>query len=227
MSKVNIKPFDFTILSGEGATHPTKSDLSDFAAFSNPNDEEKIEVTYSAAQLHESEEEGYQRGVVDGINQGRKELFELNQQINDALNVIAPKMEELFKLYVDKVNNSTKETSTLALQIAKKIAGDALGESPMAVIEPSVTKCLSFLFNEPEVNIIINETLIEECNQRMEEIVSQSQFSGKVHILGSPNIGLGDCKIEWNNGGAEISANSRIKQIEEVINLINSSDNQG
>ena len=61
--------------------------------FSN---EEEVEITYTEEQLKESEEEGYQRGVVDGTNVGRKEAFELNHKIHDIIVNIVPQMEQFF-----------------------------------------------------------------------------------------------------------------------------------
>ena len=217
---MKVTPFSFTDLANDTEESAPVTNTP-FSSFTNPNVKETIEVSFTAKQLEESEQEGYQRGHNDGINEGRKESYELNQRLDDTINKITPHIENLFNQYINFIENSTKETTNLALEIAKKIAGDAIKDDPMPTIEKTVEKCLPFLFNEPKISVIVNPELEEKLNNKITIIVSNTNFEGDINIVSDPNIGLGDCKVKWQDGGAEISREKQIQRIEEIINSIN------
>jgi flagellar assembly protein FliH len=222
MNKTHIKPFSFTRLNAEDDDVLSKiiKGGQGFTPLTKQN-EEIEEITYTAEQLEESEKEGYERGKIDGINEGRKDSYALDQQLIEVVSKIAPTMQNLFTSYNQKIQNSTDETVALAVKIAQKIAGDALAENPLPIIEKATKQCLEFLFKEPHVNIIVHDSLAEQLKTNMVDITSATGFDGNVEINGNPNIALGDCKIEWKGGGAEVNAESRIQDIDKIISSIN------
>ncbi len=215
---VLVEPFEFRSLAEHFADEKASAGGDKFSEFAK--DEEEFVITYTLEQLQESEEEGYTRGKIDGINEGHKEGYELNQKIRDALSNMVVKIEQLFHQHNELVNNSIKETSSLALQIAKKLAGNALQENPDQVIEGAIAQCFKFLFNEPNVDIVVHSSLAKSLEEKINKIVSESQFSGNIKITGDDAVAVGDCRIQWQGGGASCSLEERNQKIQDVIDSL-------
>ena len=47
----------------------------------------------------------------------------------------------------------------------------------------------------------VNDALLATAKQRLGEIARTRGFEGRLVVLAEPDIALGDCRIEWADGG--------------------------
>ena len=47
----------------------------------------------------------------------------------------------------------------------------------------------------------VNNTLHETARTQLEEIARTRGFEGRLVVIAEPEIAIGDCKIEWADGG--------------------------
>jgi flagellar assembly protein FliH len=47
----------------------------------------------------------------------------------------------------------------------------------------------------------VNDALHETARTRLEEIASARGFEGRLVVIAEPEIAVGDCRIEWADGG--------------------------
>ena len=47
----------------------------------------------------------------------------------------------------------------------------------------------------------LNDALYEDAQTRLADIARRVGFDGRLLVLAEPDIGIGDCRIEWADGG--------------------------
>ena len=93
------------------------------------------------------------------------------------------------------------EAVELAVAIARKLAPELVLREPFAEIAALATECLKQLSAAPHVVVRVNDALHETARTRLDEIARTRGFEGRLVVLAEPEIAVGDCKIEWADGG--------------------------
>ena len=53
----------------------------------------------------------------------------------------------------------------------------------------------------PHVVVRINDALYAQAQTKLAEIAREIGFDGRLLVLAEPDIAVGDCRIEWADGG--------------------------
>jgi flagellar assembly protein FliH len=78
---------------------------------------------------------------------------------------------------------------------------ELMARQPFGEVEALVTECFRQLTSAPHVVVRVNDALLETAREQLTEIARNRGFDGRVVVLAEPEIALGDCKIEWADGG--------------------------
>jgi flagellar assembly protein FliH len=93
------------------------------------------------------------------------------------------------------------ESVEVAVAVARKLAPELIAAEPLAEITALAASCFRQLVAAPHVVVRIAEPIYEVAQQRLEEIVRLHGFEGRLVVLAEPGMALGDCRIEWADGG--------------------------
>jgi flagellar assembly protein FliH len=93
------------------------------------------------------------------------------------------------------------ESVEVAVAVARKLAPELVAAEPLAEIEVLASSCFRQLIAAPHVVVRIAEPTYEAAHKRLEEIARLHGFEGRLVVLAEPGIALGDCRIEWADGG--------------------------
>ena len=52
----------------------------------------------------------------------------------------------------------------------------------------------------------VNDSLYAAAREKLDDIARAHGFEGKLVVLGEPSVGVGDCRIEWADGGVNREA---------------------
>lgn len=103
---------------------------------------------------------------------------------------------------IDDMRRSTlAEAVDLSASIAKKLASALIARHPTEEIEALVTECLASLDGVPHLVIRCNDALAEAVREIATGRMHTSGFAGRLVVMGDPEIALGDCRLEWVDGG--------------------------
>ena len=117
------------------------------------------------------------------------------------------------------MHEQTEGLSRLALTIAKKIAGNAIKEDPIAEIEALVKECVTSLIEEPTVAIYAHPDITQLLKQRLETMLEKMpSLSIELSVEGDAEIAAGDCRIEWTNGSAERNTDKLWEDVALIVN---------
>ncbi len=160
-------------------------------------------ATVSLAQYEAAVAEAEARGHRNGLAAGRAEgAAETARKLSAALAKAASSMEALVKSLDAVQSRLEQEAIEVAVAVAGKLAPELIAREPLAEVESLVTECFRHVVSAPHVVVRIADALYEDACGRLKEIAERSSFAGRLIVLADPEIAVGDCRIEWADGGA-------------------------
>ena len=93
------------------------------------------------------------------------------------------------------------EAIEVAVAVAGKLATERVAREPFTEIAALASDCFDQLGGVPHVVVRVNDALYAEARERLEDIARVRGFEGRLVVLAEPDIGFGDCRIEWADGG--------------------------
>jgi len=151
------------------------------------------EAAVAAAELR-----GYQRGMTAAEVQARtaaeRRIAAACERIADALAGIAREMKTI-------EGRMEAEAVEVAMAVANRLAPALIAREPIAEIAALATESFTALLSAPHLVVRVNNELYAMACERLDEIARNRGFEGRLVVLGEADIALGDCRIEWADGG--------------------------
>jgi flagellar assembly protein FliH len=161
-------------------------------------DEPAITLVEHAARLADAETAAQQRGYAQAqsdaeVESGRRMADALERIAaglaiaNDALHAIETRLE--------------CEAVEVAVAVARKLAPALIAREPFAEISALASECFRQLIAAPHIAVRVNDALYATAKEKLDDIVRTRNFAGRLVVLAEPEIAVGDCRIEWADGG--------------------------
>jgi flagellar assembly protein FliH len=93
------------------------------------------------------------------------------------------------------------EAVEVAVAVARKLAPALIAREPFAEISALASECFAQLISSPHIAVRVNDVLYASAKEKLDDIVRAKNFEGRLVVLAEPDITLGDCRIEWADGG--------------------------
>lgn len=174
----------------------------DFAASENNPAEPTISDAEHAARVAEAEAAGYRNGFAAGEAQARAQAqAEVERRIAEALEAIGRGLSTLAGGLGAMETRLETEALGVAVEVARKLAPELIAREPMAEIEALATECFRQLVRAPHVAVRVNDGLYDAACEKLAALALTRGYDGRLVVLGEPQIAIGDCRIEWADGG--------------------------
>jgi len=122
---------------------------------------------------------------------------------NDALQAIETRLE--------------CEAVEVAVAVARKLAPALIAREPFAEISALASDCFRQLIAAPHIAVRVNDALYATAREKLEDIVRARSFDGRLVVLSEPDIAVGDCRIEWADGGINRDSAAADAAVGEVV----------
>ena len=193
-----------------------------FVASHQPKEEEvPAEPTFNEADLKLAEREGYQKGFLEGIKEGRhqaeSEQAAINAQLAALGSTFTGSVMPLFEDYKRMYLRISQELPKIALAIAQKVAGAALQENAAAQVAEIATRCCESMMSEPQLTITVHESLGDALEKMLSGLAARLPESTHIIILRDPATPKSDCKIEWKMGSMHYSTQEMWDRVEKAV----------
>jgi flagellar assembly protein FliH len=126
---------------------------------------------------------------------------EAEQRTAAALERIAAALAELNRGLAAVETRLENEAVEVAVAVAKKLAPELIAREPFAEIAALAADCFRHLVAAPHVVVRVNEALHGAAREKLEHTSRAGGFDGRLVVLAEPDVALGDCRIEWADGG--------------------------
>jgi flagellar assembly protein FliH len=164
--------------------------------------EKQAEATVSKAALEvaqaEAEARGYRTGYAaaqaDAAAESARRIAAAMERIANALGALARDLQTV-------EGRMEAEAVDVAVAVARKLTPELIAREPFGEIAALASECFNHLVAAPHVVVRVNDQLYPEARERLEEIARMRGFEGRLVVLAEPHIAVGDCRIEWADGG--------------------------
>ncbi len=177
--------------------------------------------TFSEEELRAAERDAYQRGFLEGTKEGhataQNEHSEIERILMEGLENFVQSIAPVFAQYKSHCQQLKQDMPTLALSIAKKVAGESLSQPSQAVIEAAANQCAQAMISEPEVTVTINSALADALSEKLRQLSRRETAASNVTVVADKNIAISNYRIEWKNGSIERQADKLWQQVDKAI----------
>ena len=175
---------------------------------------EKPKPTYSQEQLDEAKKLAYE----EGLAAGQRAMMEDQQQyLNVLLSQMDQKLSHVLEASKSIWERQLQQCQEIALVIARKIMPSYVARHGIDEVDSIVSKIIGEMGREPRLVFRVNESQFDDAKTRIDAIASQAAYAGKLVILGDPELGPSDCRIEWADGGIERDIKTLWQDIDRVM----------
>ncbi|MDX9690270.1 MAG: FliH/SctL family protein [Alphaproteobacteria bacterium] len=155
---------------------------------------------FTQEQIEEFKKQAYSEGFSDG-----QAAAEKNQ--THFMNMLLSNLEKDIVKVLEGAGSRWDETlaqaQEIALVIARKVIPTYTSRYGMDEIGSIVSKVFNEVSREPRLVFRVPENLFDAAKEKIESLSATAAYAGKLVILGDPDIGVSECRIEWADGGIE------------------------
>jgi len=173
-----------------------------------------VDLSELAAKVRDAEANGFNRGSATATAEAKASL---EARAAAALERVAIAVEELNRGLSVVATKVEGEAIEVAVAVAKKLAPGLIAREPFAEIAALATDCFRQLVAVPHVVVRINDVLAQTARERLEEIVRARGLESRLVVLAEPDIAVGDCLIEWADGGLTRDSAAIASAIDEAV----------
>lgn len=167
----------------------------DFAA---PKAANTVPLADHEVRVGEAETRGYRNGFAAGQHEASGESA---RRLAVAMENIAHSLSILTRGLSAIEIRVEAEAVEVAVATGRKLADALIAREPFAEIEELAKGCFRELIATPHVVVRLNDALYGEAQTKLADIARQTGFDGRLLVLAEPDIAVGDCRIEWADGG--------------------------
>jgi flagellar assembly protein FliH len=163
-----------------------------------------------------------EKARLEGVAAGRREYEESEPaRISQAILAAAERVAQQSAIMAGARDQIQKITLTesvhLALSVGRKLAGQMMAKYPTSELETLINECLASIDHAPHLVIRCHPDLADQIQETAENNMATSGFSGRLVVMGDPDIPLADGRIEWADGGLVRDQNDISDQIDKCI----------
>jgi flagellar assembly protein FliH len=185
---------------------------TDFAA-GTPR-EPTVTVSEHGAKLAEADAAAYRRGFAEGQRDAEAEI---GRRIAATFERIAAGIDHAAGALSAIEARLECEAVEVAVAVARKLVPSLIEHEPLAEIAALASGCFRELAAAPHVVVRVNEGLYAAVREKIDDIARAQGFGGRLVVLGEPGIAVGDCRIEWADGGVNRDTGVAERAISEAV----------
>ena len=185
---------------------------TDFAA-GTPR-EPTVTVSEHGAKLAEADATAYRRGFAEGQRDAEAEI---GRRIAATFERIAAGIDHAAGALSAIEARLECEAVEVAVAVARKLVPSLIEHEPLAEIAALASGCFRELVAAPHVVVRVNEGLYAAVREKIDDIARAQGFGGRLVVLGEPGIAVGDCRIEWADGGVNRDTGVAERAISEAV----------
>jgi flagellar assembly protein FliH len=199
----------------EAAIAAAAQELPDAPAFAVEAPPEPVaKLEFSQAQLDAAREEGYIAGHGAALEEAGTAR---EHYVADAINLIAQNLDKL----EEQQRAAHAELSDLAMRmvygITQKLLPAFAHAHAVDSIEHFVRASLPIAVGEPRLLVRAHPMISEDLDHRLKDVFIRASFQGSYSVVTDYELQPGDCRLEWDGGGADRNEARIWRDIREVI----------
>jgi flagellar assembly protein FliH len=154
--------------------------------------------------------EGHAAGAAEAAAGTEQATANTLRHIGDALGEIDE--------HQTQANQTLRQQAALLAVTAVRRIFPALAERHgLDEIEAFLADCLNHIGQLPRITVRVSADATTDVEHRLSTLVNGGTFDGRFAVEPDPAMGPGDCRIVWDDGGAERNAEQVWSQIDAAV----------
>lgn len=166
------------------------------------------------AMLAEARQDGFaagrEAGAADATIAAQKGLQAAAEKIAQQSTQLLGKMDMTHK-------QALTQSAQLGVTIGRKLAGHLIAKMPAGELDPLIKDCMVSLGTAPHLAIRCHPDLTEIITDLAESHAHAAGYTGRLLVIGEPEIALGDGRLEWVDGGLVRENQAIAAEIETIL----------
>lgn len=175
---------------------------------------EVVVPTFSEEELNAAREQAFAQGREQGLAEAAAAT---EQAILQALAVLDQRLAEILQLAANSHAAATDDAVTVAVGIARKLFPALSAQGALAEVERMVAEAMHLVLGEPRLAVYVNEAILPALAERVDALSAQAAYRGQVELKPDAALPLGDCRVEWTDGGAQRDTAALWRAIDEIL----------
>lgn len=121
----------------------------------------------------------------------------------DALAALAAGFADVMAAQRDGMETLRREAIQLALAIIKKLHPEMARLHGLDEITGVIRECLMQVDDAARLTVRTHPDLLDGVRVEAARVAEEAEFDGKIQFVADAKLALGDCRVEWGNGGAD------------------------
>lgn len=179
-----------------------------------PVEEPPPPPTFSEEELALARDQAYELGRQAGIAEAeaaRERLLAM------AMSSLVQQLRDLAATQEAANDSLMRDAVSVAMAVVRKVLPEVSRHHALDEIAAVVQECLGHIEKDVRVTIRVNPDHVDHIRQHANDIAEATGFEGKLVYAGDPRIAVGDCRVEWGDGGAERDQTRLWADIDAVI----------
>lgn len=159
-----------------------------------------------------------QEGFAEGLVAGEQNATSMAAQtLAAAAGTLATRSAEMAAALDDAMTSAQREAIELAASIGRKLALHLLARFPTVELDALIAECMQNLNGVPHLVVRCHPQLADGVRDIATAHMQTSGFSGRLVVMGDPELRLGDGRLEWVDGGLVRDIGAVSKEIDRKI----------
>ena len=183
--------------------------------FRGPTPEETLEreAAERAAQ-EEAVRQAFAQGVQDGLRQGAAES---ERRLAEAMERLSAEASRRFADLDSSIESVESEALAYFEALARRLAGSALAGQPLSAVADAAREAFRHLRGVPHLVARVSNVLIDDTEGLLRRMSREHGFEGRIIVIGDEELGPGDVRLEWAEGGVARDRASFERAIESAV----------
>jgi flagellar assembly protein FliH len=162
-----------------------------------------------------------QQAYDQGCQAGHQEAAQSQEQMTGmALATAAHHLQALGAAQAADTEEAMRQGAAIAVALVRKLHPEFARRFGLEEIESAVLDCLRHLDRIPKVTVKVAPSLVGAVKEKMEGVAQQAAFDGKLGVVGDESVAIGDCRVEWGDGGAERDQSRAWARIDQAVEAV-------
>lgn len=174
----------------------------------------EVRPEFTQAQLDAAREEGYIQGHGAALEEAATAR---EHYAADALNAIAQGLAGLGAQQAEANKEIAAHAMRMVYAIAQRLLPEHAHAHALDSIEAFVRKVLPLAAGEPRLVVRSHPMIAPDLEARLQEVFVRAGFQGACAVIADYEIQPGDCRLEWDGGGADRDEARIWREIREIV----------
>lgn len=175
---------------------------------------EEIVPTFSEEEMKAARDEAFVKGKEEGVNEAAAAT---EQSLLASLEKLNGKFTDLFQSQKEADSSILDSAISVATMINRKIFPALNERGALEEVEHLVVMAMEKILEEPSVSVYVHPELESPLSEHIDSLSAQANFRGEIRIISAEDIPLGDCRVEWDSGGAQRDTDGLWQEIDEIV----------